>query len=99
MKVSVAYAEAKRQIVAETEVAEGASVEQAIRQSGILKKCAEIDLTKNKAGVYGKVVPLDQVVKEGDRIEIYRPAVGKPPKKGAAAAKGAEAAEDSDEES
>lgn len=85
MKVAVAYAEAKRQIVMEMNVEAGSSVEQAIQKSGILKRCTDLDLTKNKVGIFGKIVPLEQVVSEGDRIELYRPAIGKPPKKSAAA--------------
>ena len=87
MKVAVAYAEAKRQMVIETDVADGSSAEQAIRSSGILGKISDIDLSKNKIGIFGKVVPLEQVLADGDRVEIYRPAIGKPPKKSGANAK------------
>ncbi|MEM6680417.1 MAG: RnfH family protein, partial [Pseudomonadota bacterium] len=33
----------------------------------------EIDLTVNKVGIFGTVAKLDKAVKEGDRVEIYRP--------------------------
>ncbi|MBF0463286.1 MAG: RnfH family protein [Magnetococcales bacterium] len=88
MKVAVTYAEAERQIVLQTELAAGSSVEQAVRASGILNKFNTIDLSQNKTGIFGKLVPLDHVLSEGDRVEIYRPAVGKPPKKGSAVAQG-----------
>ena len=84
MKVAVAYAEANQQMVIDMEVDAGFTVEQAINKSGILKRFSSLDLTRNKAGIFGKVVPLVQVLSEGDRVEIYRPAIGKPPKKGAA---------------
>ncbi len=87
MKVAVAYAEAKQQVVIDLEVEPGSTVEQAINKSGILKKFSSLDLTKNKTGIFGKVVPLAQALSEGDRVEIYRSAIGKPPKKGAGAAK------------
>ena len=32
-------------------------------------------------GIFGKLTPLDQILSEGNRVEIYRPALGKPPKK------------------
>ncbi|MBF0215253.1 MAG: RnfH family protein, partial [Magnetococcales bacterium] len=35
----------------------------------------------NKIGIFSKLVPLDQKLNDGDRVEIYRPAMGKPPKK------------------
>ncbi len=99
MKVAVAYAEEKQQVVLDTDVEEGFTVEQAIHKSGILKKFANLDLTKCKTGIFGKIVPLGQVLSEGDRVEIYRPALGKPPKKGTAAAKGvADAADEAEEE-
>lgn len=99
MKVAVAYAEAKRQLVIETDVELGSSVEQVIQKSGILKKCTDLDLAKNKVGIFGKIVPLAQVVSEGDRIELYRPAIGKPPKKsGAVAKEGTDAADEGAEE-
>ncbi|MEO5362981.1 MAG: RnfH family protein [Magnetococcus sp. DMHC-8] len=94
MKVAVAYAEAKQQVVIDTEMEVGGTVEQAITKSGILKKFAGLDLTKCKTGIYGKIVPAGQVLSEGDRVEIYRPAIGKPPKKGSAAAKGVDATDD-----
>ena len=81
MKVAITYAEAKRQVVIEIDVADGTSIEQAIQSSGILGKFPEIDFTKNKVGIFGKLAPLEQLLSQGDRIEIYRPALGKPPKK------------------
>ena len=89
MKVTVAYVEAKRQMVMDFDVADGISAEQVIRDSGILEKISDIDLAKNKIGIFGKVVPLGQALSNGDRVEIYRPAIGKPPKKSSAAKKSA----------
>ena len=45
----------------------------AIKKSSILLYFHEINLSKNKVGIYGKLVELDQIVKNNDRIEIYRP--------------------------
>ncbi len=49
-----------------------------IRQSGILEAYPEIDLAKNKVGIFSKMVKLDACVDEGDRIEIYRPLTADP---------------------
>ncbi|CAG0963169.1 partial hypothetical protein, partial [Anaerolineae bacterium] len=46
--------------------------------SGILKRFPEIDLGQQKVGIFGKLVKLDLPVKEGDRIEIYRPIIADP---------------------
>lgn len=72
MHISVTYAEPTKQRWLELEVAEQTSAEEAIRQSGILQQFPEIDLEENKIGIFGKVVKLQQPLKEGDRVEIYR---------------------------
>ncbi|MBF0137557.1 MAG: RnfH family protein [Magnetococcus sp. DMHC-1] len=87
MRIAVAYAEAKRQVLTEFDIPEGTTVGDAINKSGILGKFPEIDLTTNKVGIHGKIAATDQVLQQGDRVEIYRPAMGKPPKKTRDAAK------------
>ncbi len=49
-----------------------------IRQSGILEAYPEIDLAKNKVGIFSKMVKLEASVHDGDRIEIYRPLTADP---------------------
>jgi len=78
MNVGVCYAEADRQIWLKLETPDGSTVEQAIRHSGILKRFPEIDLETQKVGIFGKLVKLDAPVKEGDRVEIYRPIIADP---------------------
>ena len=41
--------------------------------SGVLDDYPEIDLQTHKVGTYGKVQPLDHILRDGDRVEIYRP--------------------------
>ncbi len=72
MNIGVCYAEADRQLWMRFEVPDGSNVETAIELSGILKQYPEIDLSKQKVGIFGKLAKLDAEVKEGDRIEIYR---------------------------
>lgn len=78
MNVGVCYAESDRQLWLRLEVPENSSVEQAIRYSGILHRFPEIDLSIQKVGIFGRLVKLDAPVKEGDRIEIYRPIIADP---------------------
>lgn len=78
MKIGVCYAEPDRQIWIRLEVHPGCSVQEAIEQSGILKRFPEFDLTKQKVGIFGKIVSLDSPVRDGDRIELYRPIVADP---------------------
>ncbi|TAK92005.1 MAG: RnfH family protein [Burkholderiaceae bacterium] len=51
----------------------GATLQQAIESSGILQAHPDIDLTVMRVGIFGKLKPLDQPARTGDRIEIYRP--------------------------
>lgn len=51
----------------------GTTVHQAIRQSGILEAESAIDLSRFKVGIHGKLKALDAPLRDGDRIEIYRP--------------------------
>jgi putative ubiquitin-RnfH superfamily antitoxin RatB of RatAB toxin-antitoxin module len=73
MKVGIAYARANRQAWFDVEVPEGATILDAITKSGILKQFPEIDLEKQKVGIYTKLSKLDTVLTHGDRVEIYRP--------------------------
>jgi putative ubiquitin-RnfH superfamily antitoxin RatB of RatAB toxin-antitoxin module len=72
MNVGVCYAEADRQSWLRLEVPDNSTVEQAIKVSGLLTRYPEIDLSKQKVGIFGKLAKLDTIVQEGDRVEIYR---------------------------
>jgi putative ubiquitin-RnfH superfamily antitoxin RatB of RatAB toxin-antitoxin module len=71
--VEVAYATRDVQALVTLKMPAGATVEEAIKASGLLIHFPEIDLTVNPVGIFGKVCPLDQAIKPADRIEIYRP--------------------------
>ena len=71
--VMVAYAMPGQQEIISVQIPANSTVKQAIEMSGILQKYKQIDLSKNMVGVYGKIVTLEQIVKELDRVEIYRP--------------------------
>jgi putative ubiquitin-RnfH superfamily antitoxin RatB of RatAB toxin-antitoxin module len=72
MNVGVCYAQADRQLWMRLEVPDDSTIEQTINLSGVLKQYPEIDLSKQKVGIFGKIATLDSMVKEGDRVEIYR---------------------------
>lgn len=73
--VSVVYAKPEQQINIPLTVNPGCTAEQAIRQSGLLQQCSEIDLTTQAIGVFGQKVTLAYIVQADDRIEIYRPLI------------------------
>lgn len=76
--VEIAYALPDEQVIHRQEVAAGTTIDQAIRLSGLLEKFPDIDLTKQKVGIFGKLKKMDQPLREGDRIEIYRPLIADP---------------------
>jgi len=76
--VEVIYALAQRQERITVELETGATLQQAVEKSGLLAKYPEIDLTKNKVGVYAKLAKLDTVLRDRDRVEIYRPLIADP---------------------
>ncbi|GAB6042465.1 RnfH family protein [Endothiovibrio diazotrophicus] len=78
IKVEVAYARADVQVIVPLELAAGATVEAAIRASGLLERFAEIDLAKNKVGIFGKASKPANALTDGDRVEIYRPLIADP---------------------
>ncbi|NPU93484.1 MAG: RnfH family protein [Gammaproteobacteria bacterium] len=71
MKIGVVYA-GPQQLQLNCNLDDGCTVADAIERSGILRFCPDIDLKAQKVGVYGKFVKLDSVLKDGDRVEIYR---------------------------
>jgi hypothetical protein len=76
--VEVAYALPDTQLILPVGVAPETTAEQAIIASGILQKFPDIDLASNKIGIFGKLVKLDTVLREKDRVEIYRPLIADP---------------------
>lgn len=78
LDIEVAYVKPGDQILRALQGKPGMTVEQAIKSSGIIKDCPEIDLGKNKVGVFGKAAKLDAELRPGDRVEIYRPLIADP---------------------
>ena len=78
LHVEVVYALPDRQTVLECEVTAGTTVRQCVIESGILQAHPEIDLDRADLGIWSERVAQDCQVREGDRIEIYRPLVADP---------------------
>jgi putative ubiquitin-RnfH superfamily antitoxin RatB of RatAB toxin-antitoxin module len=73
MRVEVAYARPEAQVIVRLEVEPGTSAQEAIRASGLLQRFPDIDLAANAIGIFAKPCGLDQTLRPGDRVEIYRP--------------------------
>lgn len=78
IRVEVAYALPEKQYLRQVFLPEGSTVEQAIIASSLLTLRTDIDLNKNKVGIYSRPVKLNDKVHEGDRVEIYRPLLADP---------------------
>lgn len=76
--VEVVYALAGRQKVVPMDLPEGTTVKEAIERSGLLAEFPEIDLASNKLGIWNKLSKADAVLRDKDRVEIYRPLIADP---------------------
>jgi putative ubiquitin-RnfH superfamily antitoxin RatB of RatAB toxin-antitoxin module len=72
IEIEVVYALPEKQVMRQVRVPDGTTAEQAVRLSGILEIFPEIDLSFNKIGIFGKVVKPGRVLRDSDRVEIYR---------------------------
>ena len=75
IEIEVAYALPERQEIVAIKVPEGTTAYAAVGLSGIEKLFDDIDLPNATLGIFGTVIsrPEQHVLREGDRVEIYRP--------------------------
>lgn len=71
-KIEVAYATPESQTIVELNVEQGISVREAIEMSGLAKTYPGLTVAEGLVGIFSKKVPLDYILMEGDRVEIYR---------------------------
>lgn len=76
--ISVCYASDKVEWLHPMQVEAGTTIGAAIERSGVLEAFPDINLTTQPVGIYAKKKTLDTVLRERDRIEIYRPLVADP---------------------
>ena len=73
IEVEVVYALADRQALIAVVIPSGATVGEAIDQSGIARKFPEHDLSACTLGIWGRLTDSEHTLQDGDRVEIYRP--------------------------
>lgn len=76
--VEVAYATPQEQALVALVLPAGSTVGEAITQSGLLGRFPEIDLGRNRIGVFGVFASLQDPLEDGARVEIYRPLMANP---------------------
>lgn len=73
VKVTVAHSPAPREVLEwAVELPAGATVRQAALASGVARACPQLDLAACEVGIWGRRCAWDRVLRDGDRVEIYR---------------------------
>lgn len=78
LQVTLCYATPDVEFLHELSVALGTTLGEAVAASGALAGLPDIDFAAHPVGIFGKKRPLDTVLREHDRIELYRPLVADP---------------------
>jgi uncharacterized protein len=78
IKVEVTYALPTKQEVIPVTLPAESTLQQAVAASGLCAKYPEIDQAKGKFGIFSKLAKPDTVLRDRDRVEIYRPLIADP---------------------
>ena len=78
IRVEVVLAMPDQQELVVLDVSAGTTVAEAISTSGLPDRCAGFELDLSKVGIFGQKVSPEQVLRAGDRVEIYRPLIADP---------------------
>ena len=76
--VEVVLAFPERQELVSLELLAGSTVADAIDQSGLAGLFENFEPDPDKVGIFGHKVPMEQILRDGDRVEIYRPLIADP---------------------
>jgi putative ubiquitin-RnfH superfamily antitoxin RatB of RatAB toxin-antitoxin module len=77
VRVTVAFGAPGVEIVADLEVAPGATVDDAVRLSGVLARCG-VDPARLSYALHGRRAAAEAPLADGDRVEILRPLLADP---------------------
>ena len=78
MEIEVAYALPEKQALLKVIVPQGCTVQEAIVRSNIQAEFPGVDIDCSVVGIFSRKVTPDYVLKDGDRVEIYRPLIADP---------------------
>ena len=78
IRVEVAYATPERQLVLPLDVPPGCTLAEAIERSAIREEFPGLVVDFDAVGIFGRKAPAGQVLRAGDRVEIYRPLIADP---------------------
>ena len=78
IRIEVVLAMPERQELVELELAAGSTVAEAITRSKIVERFEGFEFDPEKVGIFGKKTSPDEVLHDGDRVELYRPLIADP---------------------
>ncbi|OSI15241.1 RnfH family protein [Neisseria dumasiana] len=73
VEIEIVYGTADKQLLQRLSVAEGTTAREAVLQSCIAEEFPEADVQNAPLGIFGKAVKDDTVLRDKDRVEVYRP--------------------------
>jgi putative ubiquitin-RnfH superfamily antitoxin RatB of RatAB toxin-antitoxin module len=71
--VEVVFGRRDAQLLVALSLERGATVASAIASSGLAENYPDESIADLPAGIWGRIVDRDRILKDGDRVEIYRP--------------------------
>lgn len=78
LDIEVVYATPDRQVVRSVRLPSASRVRDAIHASGLLVEFPDIDLERNRVGIFGEPVEIERPLADGERVEIYRALIADP---------------------
>ena len=78
MKVLLAIAWENRQDVHDLDLPEGATVADALAAANLPQRYPALDLAAYRVGIWSRPCAGDAPLREGDRVELYRPLLADP---------------------
>ena len=73
LEIEVVYGLPGKQVLKKMNVQNGCTAREAVCQSGLDEIFSELDLQIAPLGIFGKSVKSETLLRDKDRIEIYRP--------------------------
>ena len=73
IQIDIVAALPKQQVMISLEVPSGTTLEEAVSRTEIADQLTGLDIDRQRLGIFGRVCAPDTELRDGDRVEIYRP--------------------------
>jgi len=73
LRIEVVAALPDRQVILPLRLPAGSTVAEAIEQAALERHIPDFPIDTDRVGIFGKVCGLDRQLRDGDRVELYRP--------------------------